>query len=270
MNKSQGQFSYKRIITFIITAYTISWLIWLPNLISQNFRVGWRHSKLLHLAGGLGPLFAAIITTIIYSNKKGLIEYFRNKFLKISSTKFIFIAFLIPVGFFLIAFLISRIIFGEWTDPALIGINSKINFDNQLLIWLSWIFFYGIGEESGWRGFLLPELMKKYNLRTATLYTALIWAGWHLPIFFYDNNFQVMGLMGLLGWLVGLIVGSFILGWLTVNAEWNLWPAILWHATYNFFTAGDKINPLYPALITMMVIIFGLLLSRKYKMRVVI
>jgi len=169
-----------------------------------------------------------------------------------------------PSSFFLFSYLITGVIFGEWTDPALIGINSKIPFENQFLILLSWIFFYGIGEESGWRGFLFPELMKKFNLQTSALYTALIWGGWHLPIFFYDTNFQAMGLMGLLGWLVGLIFGSFILGWLTLKSEWNLWPAILWHAAFNFFTAGDKINPLYPALTTMMVIIFGLWLSRKY------
>ena len=266
MEKNQGQFNYKRITTFITASYTISWLIWLPNVISSNFNFDWGNSNLLHLIGGLGPLFAAIITTIIYSKKRGLSEYFKHKFLFFSDPKWIFIAFLIPTGFFLIAFLITGVIFGEWTDPGLIGINSKIPFENKLLIWLSWIFFYGIGEESGWRGFLFPELMKKFNARTAVLYTSFIWAGWHLPIFFYDNNFQAVGLMGLIGWLIGLIFGSFILSWLTVNAEWNLWPAILWHATFNFFTAGDKISPLYPALTTMMVIIFGLWLSRKYKL----
>lgn len=265
MNKKQGQFNYKRITTFIITAYTISWLIWLPNLVSHNFNVGWGQSKLLHLTGGFGPLFAAIISTKIYYKKKGLKEYLKHKFLKFSESKWIFIAVLVPSGFFLFSYLIRGVIFGELTDPALIGINSKIPFENQFLILLSWIFFYGIGEESGWRGFLFPELMKKFNLQTSALYTSLIWAGWHLPIFFYDNNFQAMGLIGLLGWLIGLIFGSFILGWLTQKAEWNLWPAILWHAAFNFFTAGDKISPLYPALITMMLIIFGLWLSRKYK-----
>jgi membrane protease YdiL (CAAX protease family) len=264
MNRNQSQLNYKIIITFIITAYTFSWLIWMPNLISHNFNLSWNYSNLLHLTGGLGPMFAAIITTMIYSKKKGVKKYFKNKFLKFSGLKWIYIAIFIPIGFFLISFLLIRVISGEWTDSVLIGVNSKIPFENQLLIWLSWIFFYGIGEESGWRGFLFPELMKKFNLRTAALYTAFIWAGWHLPIFFYDNNFQEMGLIGVFGWLIGLIVGSYILGWLTVNADWNLWPAILWHATFNFFTAGDKISPLYPALITMMVIILGLWLSRKY------
>jgi len=264
MNTNQAEFNYKRITTFIITAYIMSWLIWLPNLISHNFSVSWEHSNLLHLTGGFGPLVAVVITAKIYYKKKGLKEYLKYKLLKFSDPKWIFIALLMPSSFFLFSYLITGVIFGEWTDPALIGINSKIPFENQFLILLSWIFFYGIGEESGWRGFIFPELMKKFNLQTSALYTALIWGGWHLPIFFYDNNFQAMGLMGLLGWLVGLIFGSFILGWLTLKSEWNLWPAILWHAAFNFFTAGDKINPLYPALTTMMVIIFGLWLSRKY------
>lgn len=38
------------------------------------------------------------------------------------------------------------------------------------------------GEEFGWRGYMLPHLAKRYNLRTALLLHALIWWAWHLPV----------------------------------------------------------------------------------------
>jgi len=79
MNTNQAEFNYKRITTFIITAYIMSWLIWLPNLISHNFSVSWEHSNLLHLTGGFGPLVAAVITAKIYYKKKGLKEYLKYK-----------------------------------------------------------------------------------------------------------------------------------------------------------------------------------------------
>lgn len=38
------------------------------------------------------------------------------------------------------------------------------------------------GEEFGWRGYLLPHLVKQYSLRTALLLHAFIWWAWHLPV----------------------------------------------------------------------------------------
>lgn len=38
------------------------------------------------------------------------------------------------------------------------------------------------GEEFGWRGYMLPQLVKQYRLRTALLLHALIWWAWHLPV----------------------------------------------------------------------------------------
>jgi uncharacterized protein len=38
------------------------------------------------------------------------------------------------------------------------------------------------GEEFGWRGYMLPHLVKQYSLRTALLLHAFIWWAWHLPV----------------------------------------------------------------------------------------
>lgn len=51
----------KKLITFVLTAYSISWLIWLPNVLAHNLDVGWQVSDWLHIAGGLGPFLGARI-----------------------------------------------------------------------------------------------------------------------------------------------------------------------------------------------------------------
>lgn len=38
-----------------------------------------------------------------------------------------------------------------------------------------------MGEEIGWRGFLVPELSRWQGLRTAAWLSSVIWAIWHLP-----------------------------------------------------------------------------------------
>jgi CAAX protease family protein len=42
----------------------------------------------------------------------------------------------------------------------------------------------GVGEELGWRGWLLPTLSAHRSFRVATALTGLAWGLWHLPIFF--------------------------------------------------------------------------------------
>ena len=169
-----------------------------------------------------------------------------------------------PILFFVLSYLFLGIFTGEWINLGEIGLNSKVPFTNIFSIWLLWCFFYGVGEESGWRGFLMPELTKKYKARISTLYTAFIWVPWHLPVFFYDKDFMAMGSVGAFGWIVGIIFGSFLLGWLAKQSNWNLWPVILWHGTFNLFTTSDRINPLFSGLISMMVIVFVLWIARKY------
>jgi len=78
------------------------------------------------------------------------------------------------------------------------------------------------GEEIGWRGFALPRLTEKFGLPLATMIIGLIWAAWHLPLFFvpgastYGQSFllytlQVTALSVTLGWLYWRTKGSLLL-----------------------------------------------------------
>jgi membrane protease YdiL (CAAX protease family) len=40
----------------------------------------------------------------------------------------------------------------------------------------------GFGEEFGWRGYMLPRLVKRYSTRKAVLIHAFIWWAWHIPV----------------------------------------------------------------------------------------
>jgi membrane protease YdiL (CAAX protease family) len=254
----------KKLITFVVLAYGISWLIWLPNVLAHNLDVPWEFSKWLHIIGGLGPFLGAVITTYLFDRNAGVAKYFKDKLLRTQSVKWILIGLGMPFVFFLIAVLIVGIFIGEWLVFSDLGLNSKLPITNPFLIWLLWCFFYGLGEEGGWRGFLFPEFTKSYPARITTLYVAVIWIPWHLPVFFYDKDLSTMGWFGTIGWAVGLVFGSLLLGWLVKQAQFNLWPVILWHGTFNFFTTSDQLNPLIPGLMSFMVIIFALWIARRY------
>ena len=65
-----------------------------------------------------------------------------------------------------------------------------------------------------WRGFALPLLQRRFSPLTAMLVVAVLWAGWHLPMFLVVNNFRSFSVGTVVGWLFGLTAGSIVLGWL--------------------------------------------------------
>jgi uncharacterized protein len=256
-------FSKNGIVLFVVLSCSISWLIWLPNVLDKHFNVGWGHSDWLHILGGLGPLVGAIVITFIFDKWTGVKKFFREKY-RWPSLKWFLVGFGMPIAFFVVAYLWLGIFNHNWIRLSEVGLNAKVPIASTIGVWLIWLIFYGIGEESGWRGFLLFELTKKYDALISAIFVALIWATWHLPIFLYDKDFMAYGLGGTIGWVVGLMFGSVLLGWLVKRSQWILWPVIFWHGTFNLFTAGDRIGSTVPAFVSTLVLVIVVWIVWRY------
>src|SRR5436190_14491422 len=92
-----------------------------------------------------------------------------------------------------------------------------------------------LGEEIGWRGFLVPELNKVVGFTGVSVISGLMWAAYHFPILLFGNYNK-----GAPAWYsftcFTLMVGSdsFILAWLTLRSK-SLWPAAIFHGSHNLF-----------------------------------
>lgn len=62
----------------------------------------------------------------------------------------------------------------------------------------------GLGEETGWRGYALPELQRRHSPLVSVLVVEALWAGWHAPMFLVVDTFRSFGVGILIGWLLGL------------------------------------------------------------------
>jgi membrane protease YdiL (CAAX protease family) len=93
-----------------------------------------------------------------------------------------------------------------------------------------------LGEEIGWRGFLLPELKSYTNSYTKTaLVSGLIWAVWHYPLLLFGNyNAGAPSWYSLLTFTVGIISMSFVITWFRLKSN-SLWTAVMLHASHNLF-----------------------------------
>jgi len=87
------------------------------------------------------------------------------------------------------------------------------------------------GEEIGWRGFALPRLACQMGFGWASIVLGVIWAFWHLPLFFvsqadtYGQSFIV--------YLLQVTAISVAMAWLYIRTRGSLLLVMLMHAAVN-------------------------------------
>jgi membrane protease YdiL (CAAX protease family) len=92
-----------------------------------------------------------------------------------------------------------------------------------------------LGEEIGWRGFLVPHLAQKYSFTTTALVSGIIWSMWHYPVLiFADYNSGTPAWYGLTCFTVMVVSISFIFAWMRLKSG-SLWTGALLHASHNLF-----------------------------------
>jgi len=103
------------------------------------------------------------------------------------------------------------------------------------------IIFQGpLGEELGWRGYVLPKLLEQYNLFKASVIIGIIWTIWHLPKFFLTDSTQYSltaahGIsMALIGYLIYTIMLSVLITFLYCKTGKSLFAVVVFHAMANF------------------------------------
>jgi membrane protease YdiL (CAAX protease family) len=91
-------------------------------------------------------------------------------------------------------------------------------------------------EEPGWRGFMLPELQKRFNPLGASLIIAVFWDLWHIPL--YLNGFYPVGIVGgMIGRTIYIIPLAIVFTWLSNRTSGNLFLLLCLHTTVNVMDA---------------------------------
>jgi uncharacterized protein len=91
---------------------------------------------------------------------------------------------------------------------------------------------FALGEEIGWRGFLLPKLLP-LGQWTAILLSGAIWGLWHAPtILLHGYNFPLHPYLGVLVMTVGCTLLGAIFSWLYLKTR-SPWVAALAHGSLN-------------------------------------
>jgi membrane protease YdiL (CAAX protease family) len=118
-----------------------------------------------------------------------------------------------------------------------------------------WPVFSSMGEEFGWRGFILPKLLARFSPLKSGILLGLVWALWHVPMHYIAyRGFGALMLptIGTIGF-VNLTLQSVIMTWLFVKSRGSVRLMVLYHYTITgssilagaLFTASGAPMPVF-------------------------
>ncbi|MEL1135769.1 CPBP family intramembrane glutamic endopeptidase [Desulfitobacterium sp. THU1] len=252
----------RNIVIYILVTFGVTWLIWFPLLVNRSFGMNLPIVPGQFYLGSFGPFIGAVISSATSSGWKGIEEWLKRAYSFRFKLRWMTVVFSLLLLYALASVFTHAIVTGHWPDWSRFGLTEKLPNFNIWQTSLVWILTFGLGEESGWRGYMLPELYKRYSLLKSALIVAGVWIIWHLPAFFFNLNYMEMG-FGIFGWAISLAYGSILLAWLCRGSGWSVIPVLIWHGGFDLLTASDQSAEVMAMVCSMLVIIHGVILSRR-------
>jgi uncharacterized protein len=254
----QGLYKYKPIQFFIIT---FLWT-WAAGLIVAylSYHKGVELFQLAFLLLGLcGPFVTAMI--MIYgSHNKALIEDFwdRLSFYKVRPN-FLPVLFLLLPVVLLLATAIS-LAFGQPIDQFVLASDYRV-IKGQNLVGLFILVLAPLIEELGWRGYGVDSLRSRFNLFKTTLLFGVLWALWHVPLFFvngyYQNELWKTSLLFVANFFISIFPGALLINWIYYKNNRSIMAAFLMHLMFNLSAVVLQTEQFTKCIITVLLLMIS-------------
>jgi CAAX protease family protein len=223
---------YDPLVFFLVTL-ALTWVVWVRRALGVP--VG--------IVGQLWtwiPAIAALVCAALLHGRPGVRDLGRRLVLwRVRWWWWWYLVILVgPLVFSLIAAGIATLLGEPWAavrPPAL-----SLSIPALLLTFVIIAFTDGLGEELGWRGYLLPRLLSRYQAVTASLILGFGWWLWHLPLIWTAGA----AIEGQPPWLLlaDLMAKSLLFTYVFLGTRGSVLMAILLHASTNLFTVSPVIG----------------------------
>ena len=214
-------------IRFFVITFLWSWLFFAPSVLVANgiITIGFM-SKInvpLIYVGAFGPIVGTIVS-LLTTNGKGAVKPFFKSFLSLNFGWKAWLAIPLILGFVTII---------AWFIPELFGknrVSPMMPFYTFPIYLIAMIFIGGGQEEVGWRGYILPFLEKRFRLIIGSLILGIVWAFWHIPLWFAQVG---QNYMNFFGYMLACIGFSYILSWIMEASGNRLFSGVVAHGFIN-------------------------------------
>lgn len=177
-------------LRFFAVAFGWSWLIWLPLVLAGTGIVPFRKDLLGALTvpwialGVFGPGVGALYSLRTLRGPGAVREYLRG----VLDLRFGSRAWVVPPLVLGATTWLAWILPELWGAPRLPMLLPTVWMFAPYLLLM--VFFGGGQEELGWRGYILDPLEERLGPWLANLVLGVVWAVWHLPLFFIPGASQ--------------------------------------------------------------------------------
>ncbi|MDF2514596.1 MAG: putative amino terminal protease family protein, partial [Herbinix sp.] len=246
----------KRLIIFVALTIAIAWIIFMLIPIC-GLTYGSGLSVILLAAAMFVPALSSILTRLI--TKEGFKKMYLRPNFK-GNIKHYLLIYFGPTVLFLLSAAFYFLIFPGQFDPDLTVLKELaastgkpgLSASTLLITQVLQLAIIGpviniiptLGEELGWRGYLLPKLRMFFSDRSALVITGAIWGIWHLPVIVMGHNYGTdypgYPWLGILAMIVFCVMLGTIEGYISIKLE-SVIPAAMIHSALN---AGAGL-PLY-------------------------
>lgn len=235
----------KSLLCYLLIAFTIAWTLFLLPLLVGEPGSSLRQtvSLVCWSVAMWAPGLAAILTTLLVEKQPLATLNLR----RLGEKKAYLWAWLLPLVLTLLAGLLT-VLFGlgkldlqfsairkAMEQAGSPGVSPALVIGIQVLIALTlgplFNTLFGLGEELGWRGFLLPRLLPLGQF-PAILISGAIWGIWHMPVILQGHNYPQHPVAGVFLMIGFCILFGAILSWLYLRTS-SPWAPALGHGSLN-------------------------------------
>jgi membrane protease YdiL (CAAX protease family) len=209
---------------FLLLTFVASYLIGTPLLMAY---LAWAPAQPLILRTYLsrvfvvyGPGCASLLMTFACHGRGGVVLLLKRLIPRVSDLPWALLILAAGFGSAALALKSSGAFTAQFAEA--IGAAGGLlagHFALQILV-------IAVGEELGWRGWLLPRLLERVSRLRATLIVAAVWGFWHGPLLFSGMSAAALFLCSTLGL-------SFLFTWIWSHGSERLFLIVVAHATVN-------------------------------------
>lgn len=238
----------KRLILFIALTIVIAWIVFLLIPIF-GLTYGSGLSIIILAAAMFVPALSSVLTRLI--TKEG----FQNMYLRPhfrGHIKYYLLIYFGPTALLFLSAMLYFLIFPGSFDPELTFLKEAaaakgaggFSANQLLIVTVLQVIIIGpfiniiptLGEELGWRGYLLPKLRIFLSDRAALALSGVIWGLWHTPVIVMGHNYGTgyagYPWLGILAMTVFCVVLGIIEGYFSIKLQ-SVIPAAMIHSAVN-------------------------------------
>lgn len=228
---------YRPLCFFSIT-FIITWIAWFIAAFF-SYQEGMKGLQMLFMAPGLFAPFIAVLFLMRGAQNKPLRKDFWNR-LSIRRIKLSYLPSIIAIMPLTIAFATAlSLLFGQSASQFNLSTEFKA-MDGQAFLSILILFLAPALEELGWRGYGVDSIRVKFDLFRTTLIFALLWALWHVPLFFingyYHHGLWKSNLVYVINFFVAIFPAAVLTNWMYYKNNRSIMIAVLFHFSVNLFS----------------------------------